>query len=254
LNVIFKICNSQFDHINFYWMRTNEHTAMIILLLILSGVKSYSAEKIERPLKFYGGISTGFHRGFGIRANVTAFNFAAEFPFELRFGAGYTILNPGNAEDARRIFINNATNGVPEKKGSSFDLRLDFKKSKSIFGIDHSYLVFGPRFSTFKGDFKYIGGNEDFEVRSKQFGIGGGIENHFKIAQNLTLFIDYGFDFYFPSTLTGHDTSYSPDNDNVNPENDNENNEFPFNYRDANKAIYQPMLMPYFMIGVNVNL
>lgn len=51
-----------------------------------------------------------------------------------------------------------------------------------------------------------------------------------------------------------HDTSYSPDNDNVNPRNDNENNDTPFTYKDANAAIYQPAFMPYAMIGLNVKL
>ena len=44
----------------------------------------------------------------------------------LCLGIGYTTLDPGNASDARRIFINNATNGVPKKKGKAFDYRLDF--------------------------------------------------------------------------------------------------------------------------------
>ena len=231
-------------------MRNKEITLVFTLLLVISGARTYGEDKTKEPLKFYGGISTGYNRGFGIRTNLTLSNFQSDFPFELSLSAGYTFMNPGNAADARRIFINNATNGVPEKKGSSFDLRLDFKKSRSIFGIEHSYLVFGPRFSTFKGDFIYVGGNEDFEVTSIQWGIGGGAENQFNLMQNLNFVMAYGLDFYFPSTLTGHDTAYSPDNDNVNPENDNQNGDTPFRYGDANQAIRQPMLMPYIMIGM----
>jgi len=126
--------------------------------------------------------------------------------------------------------------------------------SKTIFNINHSYLVFGPRFSAFKGDFKYVGGNEDFEVKSHQWGIGGGIENHFKMAKNLGLIIAYGLDFYVPSTLTGHDTSYSPDNDNINPTRDNQNENVYFIYKDANRAIRQPEFMPYLLFGVSFGL
>ncbi len=54
---------------------------------------------------------------------------------------------------------------------------------KTVFNIENSYLVFGPRFSTFTGDFKYVGGNEDFEVKSHQWGIGADIENHFRTGQ-----------------------------------------------------------------------
>ena len=127
------------------------------------------------------------------------------------------------------------------------DLRLDLLVSKTVFNINHSYLVFGPKILTFKGDFKYVGGNERFssEVKSHQWGIGAGIENHFKMAKNLDLVIAYGLDFYVPSTLTGHDTSYSPDNDNINPTRDNQNDNVYFIYRDANRAIRQPEFMPY---------
>ena len=114
--------------------------------------------------------------------------------------------------------------------------------------------MFGPRFSTFKGNFKYIGGNEDFDVKSHQWGIGGAIEHHFRMISNFSLVIQYGLDHYFPSTLTGHDTSYSPDNDNVNPTNDSQNENNPFTYRDADRAIKQPVLMPRIMVGMNFNL
>jgi hypothetical protein len=235
-------------------MKVKEISLILTIVLVILSLVTYGQEKVKNPLRFSGGIMTGYNRGFGIQTNFTAYNFSKEFPFELRFGIGCTFLNPGNAADARRIFINNATNGEPEKKGRSFDYRIDFLLPKSIFSMNHSYIVFGPRFSTFRGEFKYVGGNEDFEVTSHQWGVGGGIENHFKMNQNLTLLIVVGLDSYFPSTLTGHDTSYSPDNDNINPENDNQNDDAPFRYRDANRAIKQPMFMPRAMIGVNFNL
>lgn len=231
-------------------------TIVVALLALFVGNNSatYGQDKMMDPAKFTGGIITGYNRGFGIQANLTAHNFARDFPFLFRFGIGYTFLDPGNAADARRIFINNATNGVPEKKGRSIDYRIDFLLSRAIFGVPSSYIVFGPRFSTFRGNFKYVGGNEDFDVTSHQWGIGGSIEHHFRISGKLNLVICYGIDQYFPSTLSGHDTSYSPLNDNVNPQNDNQNDDAPFTYRDADKAIRQPMFMPRAMIGINFGL
>ncbi len=227
--------------------------AVIVFIMTFNSL-SYAQETAGGPSNISAGIITGYNRGYGIQGNFTIRDFADEFPFELRFGVGYTFLDPGNAADARRIFINNATNGVPEKKGGSFDLRLDFLLPKSIFGINHSYIVFGPRFSTFKGNFKFIGGNEDFDVSSSQWGIGGGLENHFKMTRNLDLVVSAGLDYYFPSTLKGHDTAYSPDNVNVNPRNDNQNEDTPFTYKDADNAINQPKFIPRIMIGVNFNL
>jgi hypothetical protein len=235
-------------------MRRKVLSGLAVLILLSFSHRSYSQVESVKQLKFSGGAMVGYNRGLGLQTNVTASNFAPEFPFKLRFGLGYTFLNPGDALDARRIFINNNTNGTPEKHGRSIDLRLNLLISKTVFNINHSYIVFGPRFSAFKGDFKYVGGNEDFEVKSHQWGIGAGIENHFKMTQNLGLIIAYGLDFYIPSTLTGHDTSYSPDNDNINPTRDNQNDNVYFLYKDANRAIRQPEFMPFILLGVSFGL
>ncbi len=214
----------------------------------------FSQKKAKDPAKISAGILTGYNRGYGIQGNITLNRSASELPFDLRVGVGYTFLNPGNALDARRVFINNNTNGSPEKSGRSIDYRLDFMIPKPIFGISNSYIVLGPRGSSFKGNFQYIGGNEDFDVISHQWGLGAGIESHFNMAKNLNFVLAAGLDYYLPSTLHGHDTSYSPDNDNVNTRNNNENNDTPFTYKDANEAIAQPAFMPYAMIGVTIGL
>jgi hypothetical protein len=228
--------------------------AATTLLMLAVSTLIYGQDKDKSTLKYSTGLVTGYNRGFGVQTYLKAYNFGAGFPIDLRLGIGLTLLNPGNAADARRIFINNATNGVPEKNGRSFDFRLDFMFPKTIFGHSDSYLVVGPRYSTFRGHFDYVDGNEVFDVTSQQWGFGIGFENRYKMTDKLSLFLTYGLDAYLPSTLTGHDTSYSPDNDNVNPEDNNQNNDAPFQYKDANKAIAQPFLMPRFMIGLNVNL
>lgn len=235
-------------------MKTSIMYMSTAILLLGMGSISYGQDRANGTSKFSAGVLAGYNRGYGIRADMTLNNAANELPFKLRLGFGYSILNPGNAADARRIFINNATNGEPEKKGRSIDYRLDFLFSKSIFGIPNSYIFLGPRGSSFKGNFKYIGGNEDFDVTSQQWGAGGGIESHFKLKEKMNLVIALGLDFYLPSTLHGHDTSYSPDDDNVNGRNDNENNDTPFTYKDADKAIYQPRFMPFAMIGLKFDL
>jgi hypothetical protein len=228
--------------------------AGIAMLMISFCSIAYCQEPVIKPLKFYSGIMTGFNRGFGIQANITAFNFPKEFPLEIRFGIGLSLIDPGNAADARRIFVNNATNGVPEKNGRSIDFRLDFLSPKTIFGNSNSYVLFGPRFSTFRGHFNFVDGNEVFDVISDQWGVGAAIENHFRLGENLSLLLNYGLDFYLPGTLTGHGTSYTPGNDNVNPERNDRNNNNPFTYQDADKAIRQPFIMPHIMIGVKFNL
>ena len=199
-------------------------------------------------------VQTGYNRGFGIIGSFTIHNIAEGLPGNIRFGLGYNRLSPGNAADARRIFINNATNGVPEKKGKSFDYRIDYMMPYTLFDLKNSYLVFGPRYSSFTANFNYVGGNENFDVTSKQWGIGLGAENYFKMTSNLDLVFAVGLDYFFNSTLKGHDTQYTPNNDNINPRDDNQNNDTPFTFKDANKAIKQPQLMPRIMIGVSYHL
>lgn len=211
---------------------------------------SFSQNTTTTDSKFAIGFSTGYNRGLGFQANFTVLKPIESLPMHLRFGIGYTTLDPGNSSDARRIFINNATNGVPEEKGKAFDYRLDFMFETNFLNLEESYIVFGPRYSSFTANFKYVGGNEDFDVTSKQFGLGLGYETHFKISERLSLVALAGLDYFFNNTLKGHDTSYSPDDDNVNPRNDNQNNEEQFTFSDANVAINQPSLMPRILLGV----
>lgn len=231
------------------------YKSLIVLSLMLGGLThaSYGQKSGSGPSNFYAGFITGYNRGYGIQGNV-GLHSLGNAPFEIRAGVGYAFLNPGNSADARRIFINNATNGTPEKTGRSIDYRLDFLFPKSLFGLKHSYIVLGPRGSAFKGNFKYIGGNEEFDVISHQWGVGGGLENRTPLTARLNLIVTAGLDYYLPSTLHGHDTSYSPDGDNVNPRNDNQNDDEPFTYKDADKAIAQPRFMPFAMLGLTFNL
>ncbi len=219
----------------------NKFTLFICSLLLLLSFTNHSQSKNSV------GITTGFNRGFGVNANFTINDIAVGLPGNIRFGIGYNRLSPGNAPDARRIFINNNTNGVPEKKGKSFDYRIDYMMPHTFFNLKNSYLVFGPRYSSFTANFNYVGGNENFDVTSKQWGIGLGAENYFKMTSKLDLVLATGLDYFFNSTLKGHDTQYSPNNDNINPRED-------YNYKDANQAIKQPQLMPRVMIGVSLNL
>ena len=232
----------------------NNRLILFLFCSILLSVSFSSYSQTNSNSKNSIGIQTGYNRGFNLTGNFTIYNIAEGLPGNIRFGIGYNRFNPGNAADARRIFINNATNGVPEKKGKSFDYRIDYMMPYTLFDLKDSYLVFGPRYSNFTAKFDYIGGNEKFTITSKQLGIGIGAESYFKMTSGLDLILATGLDYFFNSTLDGHDTSYSPNNDNVNPRNDNQNDDVPFTYKDANKAIKQPQFMPRIMIGIAYRL
>ena len=226
---------------------------LFILSLLLTFTNQIHAQSSDES-GIALGLSTGYNNGFGVQLNGTALKPLQSLPIQLRVGIGYTKLDSGNAADARRIFINNATNGVPEEKAKAFDYRLDVLWNSNLFNLEEAYWVLGPRYSSYTANFKYVGGNEDFDVTSKQFGVGLGGESRFKISNKLKLITAVGLDFFFNNTLKGHDTSYSPDNDNVNPRNDNENNDTQFTFDDANEAIKQPSFMPRIMLGVLFSL
>jgi hypothetical protein len=53
-----------------------------------------------------------------------------------------------------------------------------------------------------------------------------------------------GVDYFFSSTMNGHDTSYSPDGTAVNPREE-------FTYSDADEAVSEPKLESQMMLGFN---
>ena len=108
---------------------------------------------------FSSGVTLGYNSGFKIQTYGMVSNFAHDFPMNARISLGYSFIQPGNALDARRIFINNNTNGIPEDKGRVLDFRLDLMYPVDVLSLKRAYIVGGPRHARFKGNFKYIGGN-----------------------------------------------------------------------------------------------
>ena len=215
-----------------------------IAILSISSIAISQAQNASAEVKpsFAGGAFLGYYSGTGFEIYGMISDFARDFPLNARLGIGYTAINPGRAADARRIFINDATNGTPEKSGRSWDFRLDLLYQINLLSLKRAYFIAGPRHSRFTGNFKFIGGNEDFDITSHQWGFGAGLESYFAMSDKIDMVITGGLDYFFPARLTGHDTSYSPDGDNVNPRND-------YDFDDADKAVGQPKFEPRLMFG-----
>jgi hypothetical protein len=194
--------------------------------------------------RFSSGLLLGYSSGFGVQGFGVASNFAEGFPLQARLGIGFTSVDAGSPPDARRVFINNATNGIPEEAGQTWDFSLDVGYPVNLLSMKRAFLVGGVRHSRFKGNFKYVGGNEDFDVKSSHWGIGGAVQSYFAMGGRFDLVLDAGLDYYFSSTLTGHDTAYAPDGTAVNPRED-------YTYSDADAAVGQPKFRPILMLGMN---
>ena len=221
----------------------------IIVSLILISTISFAQNKYysNSGAKFAAGIEAGLFNGVGFNLNFLTSNFAEDFPFSAKLNIGLSYLDAGNPLDARKIFINNNTNGIPEQSGKTYSFSLDFLYKTSILGLKRNHLYAGPRYVMFTGNFNFVGGNEDFDVTSNQWGVGVGLENYFKIVPAVDLVINLGYDYYISEALYGHDTSYSTDGLDVNPRED-------FTFADADKAVNQPKYQAKAMIGFSYNL
>ena len=191
-------------------------------------------------------IQVGYGRGLGFLLSSTVSGFAEGFPLDLRYGVGYRELDPGDPLAARRIFINDGTNGTPTESGRAWDLRVDLVHDLELFEKAETYAFAGPRYSNFTGSFRYVGGNEEFDVTSRQWGIGGGVESRHKLLHNegLDLVVSAMLDYYLEGPLSGHDTTYDPGGGDVNPRRN-------YTFADADGAIRQPKLVPRLMVGIH---
>jgi hypothetical protein len=193
---------------------------------------------------FSSGIMFGYSGGTGFQIDGMVSNFAQGFPLKMQGAIVYSRVNPGNSLDARRVFINDNTNGDPEKNGSKWDFRLDFLYQVHWINLKELYFYGGPRYSHFNAHFDFVGGNEEFDINTNQWGWGIGVRADFPITRKLDFVTATGTDYYLNNKISGHDTSYSPDGENVNARNN-------YDYDDADDAINQPKLQLRLLIGVN---
>lgn len=189
-----------------------------------------------------GQAQLGYYGGVGFHCSVTAREFAEGFPFSMRLGLGYSHVSGGDAWAARRVFINDNENGTARSDAHIWDVRLDVLYPVKLMKLQSTSVFGGIRHADFNSYFEYIGGAETFDVQSHQWGLGGGIETAFALNPRLDMILSVGADYYFRSTMDGHDTYYRPNNDNTNPI-DN------YTYADADKAINQPDVMTRLMLG-----
>lgn len=218
------------------------YCALVSFFVLVAAPPAASAATYEAALL------AGTHGGVGGSAQLLLSDFSSSFDGKARLGATYSTRDAGKPEDARRIFINDATNGTPRESGRLWTLSLDllFPVWEGEQGaVIHAF--FGPRYGSFTGNFVYVGGNEDFDIREKTWAFGAGLEDRLPLGARTELVLQGGVDYYLAGKLNGHDTTYAPDDENVNSRND-------FDYADADEAVNQPKLEARAMVGVAVRL
>ena len=226
----------------FPFLRMGTRAALLCGLLVPFGAASTALAG-----DFHGGLNTGYSGGLGIQATGTFMDFTRELPLTARFTFGYNKAGAGDPYAARHVFINDNTNGDPEKSASTWQFRFDLMFPALTVGPQQLYLFVGPRHARYKANFNYIGGNENFDVTSNCWGAGAGLETWFVIGDTSDFVLQVGLDWYADATLTGHDTAYLPSGDHVNPRDG-------YDYGSADDAIDQPQLEILAMMGLRWRL
>jgi hypothetical protein len=210
-----------------------------VLCLVVISAQALPAQTRSH---FSGVLTAGYRSGGAVEALVVAHDFLRGSPLMVRLGLRYAAVNAGRAMDARHVFINDNTNGTPEEHATTSGFKLDLLYPVRLFGQSHLYAFGGLRRAWYKADYRFVGGNEDFEVTSNHWGLGGGLEKRYRMSPRVALILGGGLDYYFPSMIYGHDTSYSPDGTSV-------NGRAGYTYADADHAVGQPKLDPQMTLG-----
>lgn len=196
---------------------------------------------------FHTGLNAGYTGGLGVHATGTFTDFTRDLPLSARFTLGYNSASAGDPYAARRVFINDNTNGDPEKSASTWQFRFDLMFPALRVGGHQLHLFVGPRYARYTANFNYVGGNENFDVTSSPWGAGAGLEGRFVVSERTDFVLQAGFDWYGEAKIAGHDTAYLPSGDHVNPRND-------YDYSSADDAIDQPKYEMLLMMGLRFRM
>jgi hypothetical protein len=218
-------------------------TPAIPVIALLLAVGAAAPAGAETSL----GLGVGATAGFGVQADVSFHDFTSSAPLSLRLSGAYSGRDAGQALDARRVFINDNTNGTPEQSASTWQVRLDLMLPIAHLGKAPVRLGVGGRKAFFKSTFDFVGGNEKFDVTSNPWGAGLFLEAVFEVGSRSDFTLQLGVDHFFKARLEGHDTAYEPDGDDVNPRND-------YTWDDADDAINQPRTEPFGLVGFRLRL
>lgn len=196
---------------------------------------------------FHGGVSAGWNTGPGVDLAGTFEDFTRDVPLSARLGVGYHAAGAGDPYAARRVFINDNTDGDPEKSAHAWLLRFDLMFPAFRLGGQQVHAFAGPRHGRYTAHYDFVGGNEVFDIGSNPWGLGVGAESRFTMGDATSFVLQAGFDWYGKAKIEGHDTAYLPSGDDVNPRNG-------YTWDTADEAVDQPRWEVVATMGIRFRL
>ena len=126
-------------------------------------------------ISLFQGIEAGYYGDVGAMMNLSLREFSDNYPVSLRFAAGAAYqFNSGQADEARKVFINDNEGGTVQDYGLSLMVLMDLTYRLARKNELSVHLYGGPRGSFYSAHFAFIGDNEDFAVPHNTFGLGAG--------------------------------------------------------------------------------
>jgi len=202
-------------------------------------------------VKHYDILMAGYYNGPSVSGTIGFNEIFDKVPLGLELGLGYSWTPTGDPTLACQVFINQNQNNNHEtiNSGGVLDLGLNatypliqtYKAAKfSVFA--------GPRYARYGVRHEYVNGNEDFDIVSWVWGLGGGVRGSLPLSEHFTAVMQLGLDYYFRSSIYGHDATYYPDNANINARNNGAG--YTYTYDDALRATTVPHIRPRVMVGI----
>lgn len=224
----------------------NRSRAAILAILSL-GMMSAPAMAWEK----YDILMGGYYNGASLAGALGINDVFEKVPVGFEIGLGYSWTSAGDAILARKVWINQDTNGDndAQSSGGVLDFNMNFTYPLPTMVGPVKFLVYaGPRIAHYDVRFEYVGGNEDFDVVSWVYGLGGGLRASMPLGKKVDAIAQLGVDYYPRSGIYGHDATYYPDNSNINARTDG--NGYTYTYQDAVNATTVPHIRPRIMVGV----
>src|ERR1700704_1357166 len=166
----------------------NTYTRRMLIIGLMAAFVPGSAH----ALRHYDILMSGYYNGPSVSGTIGFDEIFEKVPLGLELGLGYSWTPTGDATLACQVFINQNQNNNTEtiNSGGVLDLGLNatFPLLKA-YGPVKFHVFAGPRYARWAVRHEYVNGNEDFDVVSHVWGLGGGLRGTMPLNKNFNAFL-----------------------------------------------------------------